>query len=86
MKVILYRSAENLEMESFPVLAPVFFCGGAVELDVISSWCRVYPTRGAKRQTVWNADQVIGDQIEQEVGGDASDATMFGLVCGGLRL
>ena len=27
-----------------------------------------------------NADQVIGDQIEQEVGGDASNATMFGLV------
>ena len=26
-----------------------------------------------------DADQVIGDQIEQEVGGDASDATMFGL-------
>ena len=26
-----------------------------------------------------DADQVIGDQIEQEVGGDATDAAMFGL-------
>ena len=31
-----------------------------------------------------NADQVIGDQIEQEVGGDASDATMFGLAHGAM--
>ena len=33
-----------------------------------------------------NADQVIGDQIEQEVGGDASDATMFGLAHGAMLL
>ena len=33
-----------------------------------------------------NADQVIGDQIEQEVGGDASDATMFGLSHGAMLL
>ena len=29
-------------------------------------------------QQFGDSDQVIGDQIEQEVGGDASDATMFG--------
>jgi hypothetical protein len=28
---------------------------------------------------VGNADQVIGDQIEEEVGGDAGYAAMFGL-------
>ena len=33
-----------------------------------------------------DADQVIGDQIEQEVGGDASDATMFGLAHGAMLL
>src|SRR3979409_2457775 len=33
-----------------------------------------------------NADQVIGDQIEQEVGGDTSDATMFGLAHGAMLL
>ena len=29
-----------------------------------------------------DADQVIGDQIEQEVGGDASDATTLGFAHG----
>jgi hypothetical protein len=33
-----------------------------------------------------NADQVIGDQIEQEVGGDATDAAMFGLAHGPVLL
>lgn len=33
-----------------------------------------------------NADQVIGDQIEQEVGSNASDATMFGLAHGAVLL
>jgi hypothetical protein len=33
-----------------------------------------------------DADQVIGDEIEQEVGGDASDATMFGLAHGAVLL
>jgi hypothetical protein len=33
-----------------------------------------------------DADQVIGDQIEQEVGGDAADATMFGLAHGAMLL
>jgi hypothetical protein len=28
----------------------------------------------------------LGDQIEQEVGGDASDATMFGLAHGAMLL
>src|ERR1700687_1047850 len=26
----------------------------------------------------WDADQVVGDQIEHEVGGDATEAAMFG--------
>ena len=33
-----------------------------------------------------DADQVIGDQIEQEVAGDAGDATMFGLAQGAVLL
>ena len=40
----------------------------------------MHPDAGWLRgKQFWNADQVIGDQIEQEVGGDARDATMFGL-------
>ena len=31
------------------------------------------------RQQFGNADQVVGDQIDQEVGCDAADAAMFGL-------
>jgi hypothetical protein len=30
----------------------------------------------------WDADQVVGDQIEHEVGGDATEAAMFGLAHG----
>jgi hypothetical protein len=33
-----------------------------------------------------DADQVIGDQIEEEVGGDATDAAMFGLAHGSVLL
>lgn len=33
-----------------------------------------------------DADQAIGDQIEQEVGGDATDAAMFGLAHGPVLL
>src|ERR1700738_543074 len=33
-----------------------------------------------------NADQVVGDQIEQEVGGDATDAAMLGFAHGAVLL
>ena len=33
-----------------------------------------------------DADQVVGDQIEHEVGGDAADAAMFGLADGAVLL
>ena len=32
-----------------------------------------------RRDQFGNADQVVSDQIEQEVGGDATDVAMFGL-------
>ena len=32
-----------------------------------------------RRNQFRNADQIVGDQIEHEVGGDAADAAMFGL-------
>src|SRR5215203_5776128 len=31
------------------------------------------------RDQFWNADQVVSDQIEQEIGSDAADAAVFGL-------
>src|ERR687897_2001695 len=47
----------------------------------------MYPDAGwLSGQQFGNADQVIGDQIEQEVGGDASDAAMFGLAHGAVLL
>jgi hypothetical protein len=47
----------------------------------------VHPDAGwLSGKQFWNADQVIGDQIEQEVGGDASHATMFGLAHGAVLL
>ena len=47
----------------------------------------MYPDAGwLSGKQFWNADQVIGDQIEQEVGGDASNATMFGLAHGTVLL
>jgi hypothetical protein len=33
---------------------------------------------GLRRQQFGNADQVVGDQIEREVGSDPGSATMFG--------
>src|ERR1700681_3502833 len=51
------------------------------------AWCWVHPDAGwLSGKQFGNADQVIGDQIEQEVGGDASDATMFGLAHGAMLL
>src|SRR3982751_6326629 len=48
---------------------------------------RVTPVRGwLSGKQFGNADQVVGDQIEQEVGGDPSDATMFGLAHGAMLL
>src|SRR5258708_20450926 len=47
----------------------------------------MYPDAGWLRGNQFGyADQVIGDQIEQEVGGDASDAAMFSLAHGAVLL
>jgi hypothetical protein len=41
----------------------------------------------ANLQPVWECgSQVVGDQIEHEVGGDATDAAMFGLAHGPVLL
>ena len=77
---------KNLEVESFLVLAGRCW-GGAVELDVIFQLGVGDADAGwLSGKQFGNADQVIGDQIEQEVGGDASDATMFGLAHGAMLL
>ena len=34
----------------------------------------------------WNADEIIGDQVEEEVGSDAGDAAMLGLAHGAVLL
>lgn len=34
----------------------------------------------------WNADQVVGDQVEQEVGGDAGKTAMLSLAHGAVLL
>src|SRR3954454_9005884 len=51
------------------------------------AWCWVPPdARWLSGKQFGNADEVIGDQIEQEVGGDASDAPVFGLAHGAMLL
>ena len=54
----------------------------------VSFYCAVGCWDSAREFEVWDrlrcnqfgdADQVIGDQIEQEVGGDATDAAMSGV-------
>ena len=50
-------------------------------------WCWVDPDAGwLSGKQFGYADQIVGDQIEQEVGGDAADATMFGLAHGAMLL
>jgi len=39
-----------------------------------------------RRSQPGDPDKVVGDQIEQEVGGDASRASMFGLAHGSVLL
>jgi hypothetical protein len=77
---------KNFELESFRILAGRCW-DEAAELAVIFQpgvWC---PDAGRLNgEQFGNADQVIGDQIEQEVDGNASDATMFGLAHGPMLL
>ena len=74
-------------MESFLILAGGCLGGrGGVGCN-FPVWCWVCPDAGwLSGKQFGNADQVIGDQIKQEVGGDASDATMFGLAHGAMLL
>src|SRR6202790_2762293 len=46
----------------------------------------VWTPGGLRCNQFGDADQVIGDQIEHEVGGDAADAAMFGLAYGPVLL
>ena len=47
----------------------------------VFDWSRRFLVTGTvaclHRDQFWDTDQVIGDQIEYEVGGDATDAAMF---------
>ena len=74
-----------------------FLClGGAVDqvLGAVFIGLRQFclPVRGychpalLRRHQLGNADQIVGDQIEHEVGGDATDAAMFGLAHGAMLL
>jgi hypothetical protein len=77
---------KNLEMESFRTRRSLLGRRGGVGCNFLA-WCWVPPDAGwLSGKQFWNADQVIGNQIEQEVGGDASDATMFGLAHGAMLL
>lgn len=70
----------------------VFLCSVADgaerwRLDAVFGPAPGYPGAGwLSGKQFGNADQVVGDQIEQEVGGDPSNATMFGLAHGAMLL
>ena len=34
----------------------------------------------------WNADEIVGDEVEEEIGGDAGEAAMLGLAHGAVLL
>ena len=77
---------KNRELESFRVLAGHCW-GDTAGAAVIFERGVDAPDAGwLGGKQFWNADQVVGDQIEQEVGGNASDATMFGLAHGAMLL
>jgi hypothetical protein len=68
---------KNLSVE--PLLS--FLMGSGCALAFGGRFC--CSTRPLLRRDQFrDADQVIGDQVEQEVGGDAGDAAMFGLAHG----
>jgi hypothetical protein len=58
--------------------------------DGLERFFSLTPVRDRRRgwlcEQFGNADQVVGDQIEQEVGGDASDAAMLGFAHGAVLL
>ena len=60
------------------------FCEGfSLALAVIGErWTE----RGSCGNQFGNADQIVGDEIEQEVGGDPADAAMLGLAHGAVLL
>ena len=72
---------KNLEIAGFS-----FFRGSLLERCVgVGSVCIQTPG-WLRRDQFGNADQIVGDQIEQEIGGDASYAAMFGLAHGAVLL
>src|SRR6266487_1747083 len=54
---------------------------GGLEPDVrlLATVSRIVSGRGLRRQQFGNTNQIVGDQIEHEIGGDTGYAAMFGL-------
>ena len=78
---------KNLEIESFSYFdRSLLGRHGGVGCNFEAGVGRILPRWWLSGKQFGNADQVIGDQIEQEVGGDASDAAMLGLAHGAMLL
>ena len=51
---------------------------GSGDVSIIGgAWCLI--AASLRRDQFGDADQIVGDQVEQEIGSDGGDAAMFGL-------
>src|SRR6266480_3555872 len=77
---LLRRSSsllKNLESGAFSVFLPVL--GWAVGVcSVAGNSFSLVIGRGLRRQQFGNADQIVGDQIDHEIGSDTGYPAMFG--------
>src|SRR5437867_1959545 len=78
---MVFRSSsllKNLESGAFSVFLP--FLGWAVGVcSVAGNSVSLVIGRRLRRQQFGNADQIVGDQIEHEIGSDTGYAATFGL-------
>src|SRR6266699_6128885 len=70
---------KNLESGAFSVFLLGLRVGRSGCVRLLATVSRVVSGRVLRRQQFGNADQIVGDQIEHEIGSDTGCATMFGL-------
>src|SRR6266536_2395240 len=70
---------KNLESGAFSVFLLGLRAGRSGCVRLLATVSRVVSGCGLRRQQFGNADQIVGDQIEHEIGSDTGSAAMFGL-------
>src|SRR6266498_271545 len=70
---------KNLESGAFFVFLPGLRVGRSGCVRLLATVSRIVSGCGLRRQQFGNTNQIVGDQIEHEIGGDTGSAAMFGL-------